>query len=200
MKIDLTPDCPVTEEACQAATGRTIASWIEALEGQGDSCKSRRDAINWLVPQMKKDFWWATTVWVEMERRKSIVKKDGRGEGYNICSTKTVNAPVSKVFAAFAGPGDLAWFGGKVEADHSLKSSEGHSGQATRCRQDKDLRYVWQTAGMPDPTEVDVMFAEKAGKTGITLNHNRIQTREEADGLRRAWGEALSRLKSELEA
>ena len=199
MKIELTPDFPVTEDACQAATGRTIASWIEALEGQGDACKSRREAINWLVPQMKKDYWWATTVWVEMERRKGIVKKDGRGEGYNICSTKTVSAPLSTVFAAFAGPGELTWFGGRAEADHSLKSSEGHAGQAIRVRADKDLRYAWQTAGMPDPTEVDVMFAEKGGKTGITLNHNRIQTREEADGLRRAWGEALSRLKTELE-
>lgn len=199
MKIELTPDFPVTEDACHSATGRTISQWIEALEAQGDSLRTRRDAIQWLYAEMKKDPWWSVTVWVEMERRKGIVKKDGKGEGYNICSTKTVNAPLSKVYAAFAGPGDLAWFGGKAESDHSLKSSEGHAGQAIRVRADKDLRYAWQTVGMPDPTEVDVMFAEKGGKTGITLNHNRIPTREEADGLRRAWGEALSRLKTELE-
>ena len=41
---------------------------------------------------------------------------------------------------------------------------------------------------------------EKAGKTGITLNHGRIQTRAEADGLRRAWGEAFERLKKKLES
>jgi len=199
MKIDLTSDFPVTEEACQSATGRTITGWIEALEAQGDACRTRRDATNWLAGEMGKEYWWATTVWVEMERRKGIVKKDGRAEGYNICSTKTINAPVSRVYAAFAGPGGLAWFGGTAEQDHSLTSSEGHSGQAVRVRQDKDLRYAWQTKGSDHPTEVDVMFAEKGGKTGITLNHNRIQTREEADGLRRAWGEALARLKSELE-
>lgn len=200
MRIDLTPDFPVTDEACQAATGRTITQWIEALEGQGAACKTRRDAISWLVSQMEKEFWWPTTIWVEMERRKGIVKKDGRGEGYNICSTKTVSAPVSAVYAAFATPGELSWLGGAVESDHSIKSSEGHVGTATRVRQDKDLRYVWQTKGSPDPTEVDVMLAEKAGKTGITLSHSRIQTRDEADGLRRAWGEALTKLKQQLES
>ena len=37
------------------------------------------------------------------------------------------------------------------------------------------------------------------GRTGITLTHNRIQTRAEADGLRAAWGTAFDRLKSVLE-
>jgi uncharacterized protein YndB with AHSA1/START domain len=200
MRIDLIPDSPVTDEACLAATGRTITQWIEAMEEQGATCKTRRDAISWLVPQMNKDFWWPTTIWVEMERRKGIVKKDGRAEGYNICSTKTVNAPIAAVFAAFATPGELNWFGGVVESDHSIKSPEGHVGTATRVRQDKDLRYVWQTKGSSDPSEVEVMLSEKAGKTGIIVNHNRIQTRNEADGLRRAWGEALTKLKQQLEA
>lgn len=38
------------------------------------------------------------------------------------------------------------------------------------------------------------------GKMGILVNVDRIQTREEADGLRSAWLEALDRLKTKLEA
>ncbi len=34
------------------------------------------------------------------------------------------------------------------------------------------------------------------GKTTINCYHKRIATRAEADGLRRAWGEALDRLKA----
>jgi uncharacterized protein YndB with AHSA1/START domain len=67
-------------------------------------------------------------------------------------------------------------------------------------RQDKDLRFTWNTKGSTDDAQVDVMFAETAGKTGMTPTHGRIQTRAEADGLRRAWGEAFDRLKKRLEA
>jgi uncharacterized protein YndB with AHSA1/START domain len=201
MKIELKPDFLVTEETCQEATGKTISEWIEEVNAQGASLKGRREAITWMKrSDTAKDIWWATTVWVEKERREGTVKKDGLAEGFNICATKMVAAPVDKVFAAFATPGPAAWFDGTVESDHSLTSAQGHTAKASRVRQDKDLRYVWQTKGIDSPTDLDVMFAEKNGKTGITLSHSRIQTREEADGVRAAWGEALNKLKAELES
>lgn len=200
MKIELKPDFLVTEEACKEATGKTISEWIEEVKAQGASLKGRREAISWMQnSNTAKDVWWATTIWVEKERRDGTVKKDGLAEGFNICATKMVAASVEKVFAAFATPGPAAWFDGTIESDHSLTSAQGHSAKATRVRQDKDLRYVWQTKGIDSSTELDVMFAEKNGKTGITLSHSRIQTREEADGVRAAWGEALNKLKAELE-
>lgn len=200
MKIELNPDFLVTEETCKEATGKTISEWIEAVNAQGASLKGRREAISWMqASNTAKDVWWATTVWVEKERREGVVKKDGLAEGFNICSTKMVAAPVDKVFAAFATPGASAWFDGTIGADHSLTSNHGHTAKATRVRQDKDLRYVWQTEGIDNPTELDVMFAEKNGKTGITLSHSRIQTREEADGVRAAWAEVLNKLKAKLE-
>lgn len=201
MKIVLKPDFPITEEACKEATGRTISEWIEAVNAKGAELKGRREAISWMYDANdKKDVWWPTTIWVEKERREGTVKKDGLAEGFNICSTKMVAAPVSKVYAAFATPGPAAWFDGVIEADHNLRSNQGHTGRATRVRQDKDLRYVWQTKGVENATELDVMFADKNGKTGITLSHSRIQTRDEADGVRSAWGDALNKLKAELES
>ncbi len=45
-----------------------------------------------------------------------------------------------------------------------------------------------------------VTFADKGkGKTLVTLMHNRIQNRTEADGLRAAWGAAFDKLKQMLE-
>jgi hypothetical protein len=48
------------------------------------------------------------------------------------------------------------------------------------------------------PTEIEVQFNVMAGKTTVNLYHKRITTRAEADGLRRAWGEALDRLKARV--
>jgi hypothetical protein len=48
--------------------------------------------------------------------------------------------------------------------------------------------------------QVDVMFQDNKGKCLMNVMTSRIQTRDEADGLRNAWSEALTRLKSLSEA
>lgn len=193
MKVTLSSDLPVTPEACQQATGKTFSEWFADLESQCAG-KGRRDSIQWLYDQTGrgKDVWWPTTIWVEYERSKGVVnKKDGLGEGYNICVTKTIKAGAQAVYDAMAG-GAME---GQPYADES-----GNTGTWVRLRSGKDIRLTWMTNGVKTQTTVDAAFTEKDGKTGITLLHNRIQTREEADGLRAAWGEALSQLKAMLES
>lgn len=204
MKVELKSDFPITDDSCKQATGKTIGEWMAQLEQRPELEGKRRETINFLYDAMGrgKDTWWATTIWVERERSKGVVLKDGRPDGYNICATKTITAPLHQVFEAFTGPMLASWFGddAKATADGSLTDQAGNQATAIRVREGKDIRYKWRTAGGSDETDVDVMFAEKAGKTGITLNHGRIQTRDEADGLRRAWGECFNRLKANLEA
>ena len=206
MKIDYQPDFPVTDAACRQATGKTLQEWYDALDQRGGTSQKRRDAIDWLHVEMNKDMWWCTTAWVEYERAKGIVnKKDGLIEGYNICVTKTIAAPLADVCAAFVDPNQLAkWFGNGAKADvrdgGTFADKDGNHGEYLRVREHKDLRFTWMSEQATSPTQVDVAFADKGkGKTGITLNHNRIQTRTEADGLRKAWGAAFDKLKELLE-
>ena len=62
------------------------------------------------------------------------------------------------------------------------------------------------TEGMTDdegltlPTPVEIKFEGKGDKCTVMVSIERLQTRAEADGYRRAWGEALDRLKAKLEA
>ena len=206
MKVDFKSDFPVTDAACKTATGRTLKDWFTALEARGETL-SRRDSINWMNGEMKaKDFWWSTTVWVEFERGRGIVnKKDGLIEGYNICVTKTINAGLKDVYSAFVKPTELVkWFGAgttaTVKDGGQFKDQDGNYGEFLRVRTDKDLRFTWKGQKSDSTTQVDIAFADKGkGKSGITLTHNRIQTRAEADGLRTAWGAAFDRLKAQLE-
>ncbi|MBM3790025.1 MAG: hypothetical protein FJW35_06695 [Acidobacteria bacterium] len=204
MKISLKSDFPVDDAACRARTGKTMSEWFAAIDARGGAGAGRRETINWLYEQMNKDVWWPTTVWVEFERARGIVnKKDGLAEGYNICVTKTIAAPVAEVYRAFTDPAAGQWLGLAAPAAEGTAYSDdgGNSGTWLRLRPGKDVRLKWQTAGVNTATQVDGMFADKGkGKTGITLNHQRIQTREEADGLREAWAAAFERLKARLEA
>ena len=200
MDVNLQSDFPVTDKTAKAATGKSLQEWFAALDARGVT-DGRREVIQWMYNETGrgKDVWWPTTIWVEDERAKGVVnKKDGLGEGYNICVTKTIVATPDEVYAAFLDP---AWNGGSPASDGAAYTDKGgNSGTWSRLRPGKDVRITWQTKGVPNATQVDAAFADKGGgKTGITLNHARIQTREEADGLRAAWGEAFDRLKYQLE-
>ncbi len=191
MRVTLEPDFPISDESCLAATGKTFDQWFAWIEEHHPK-SGRRDVIRsiWELRDRPGDMWWETTIWVEYEASKGIFKKDGLAEGYNICVTKSIAAPVAVIYALMAGSAAE----GDVYAD-----PDGHSGVWLRLRLGKDIRLSWQTAGIDAPSLVDCAFAEKGGKTGITLNHQRIQSRAEADGLRKAWGELFASMKSQLE-
>ena len=136
MKIAYQSDFPVTDTACQQATGKTLKQWYDALDQRGGTTQKRRDAINWLHAEMNKDVWWCTTAWVEYERAKGIVnKKDGLIEGYNICVTKTIAAPLPEVYAAFT---DASLLSGLVWQRHESRRPGGRH----------DCRQGWQHGRM----------------------------------------------------
>lgn len=198
MNFDFQPDFPVTDEACLTATGKTLAQWAARIDESGLGTK-RRDAIQLIYNETGrgKDVWWPTTAWVEYERRRGILQKDGRPEGYNICCTKGFKQTPAEVFPHFATEAAIqtwipGWSGAMV--DGTPFHCGGCTGTVGRIREAKDIRLSWQSPGF-GPTDVEMQFNVLAGKTTINVYHKRIASREEADGLRRAWGAALERLK-----
>lgn len=205
MRVLIETDEPFTDEACLAATGKTISEWYAELDAWGALAKGRRETGQYLYEACKKNVWWSGTLTVEYERHHQKLEKDGRPKGYFICSTKTLNVPVARAFQAWVSPDALApWFGQGSTMDFAeggtWNDPDGNQAMFKRIRPDKDLRFTW-IGETGDETLVDVVLTDKGnGKTGLLINHDRIQTRAEADGIRRAWSEALDRMKSHLEA
>lgn len=180
MCVKLVSDFPMTNEACKQATGKSLDEWAETIRSNPDIANARRDAISWICEATTRTIegtWWATTIWVEYEKRIGRVQKDGLPEGYNICSTKSIAASVG----------------------HVQKALEGEFMNITRVRDGKDIRATWRTDGVEVDTDVEVMMAPAGNKIGITLNHKRIGSREEADGLRNYWSARLATIKAKLE-
>jgi uncharacterized protein YndB with AHSA1/START domain len=206
MQCEIKSDFPVTNEAAKKATGKTLDEWYKLIDAAGGPKLGRR-AINVLLySDNGVDAWWATTIAVEYEKHKDIKKKDGLYEGYFICSTKTIAAPLDQVYAAWADTAQLArWFGAGSKAavvdGGAYSNKDGDRGSYLRVRPNKDLRFTWENPALSAPTLVDVSFEDKGkGKTGLLVNHTRIQSRAEADGLRTAWSAALDKLKALLES
>jgi uncharacterized protein YndB with AHSA1/START domain len=205
MKNTFKSEHPVTNEAAKAATGKTLDQWFTELD-KADGLKLGRREINNRLYAQKLDLWWCTTIAVEYERHHDVRKKDGLLEGYFICSTKTIAAPPADVYKACSNSGDLSkWFGAGTKADlkegGTYENKDGDKGQFLRVRSNKDIRMTFENAGLSSPTQVDVQFQDKGkGKTGLLVNHTRLQTRAEADSLRAAWAEALDQLKTLCES
>ncbi|MBM4345705.1 MAG: SRPBCC domain-containing protein [Deltaproteobacteria bacterium] len=199
MHIDFAPDFEISDAACVQHTGKPFAHWFAALEGAGLSAK-RRDAIQFIYDATGRgrDIWWPTTIWVEFERHRVVVQKDGRPEGYNICCTKSFKEAPADLFPHFATETALAaWLPGWTGevAEGKPFHCGACSGTVGRVRPAKDLRLRWQSPGFA-ATEVEMQFTVMGGKTTVNVFHKRIETRAEADGLRRAWGAALDQLKA----
>lgn len=188
MEVTLKPDFDISEEGCKAATGKSLSEWFAWIDANHPGV-GRRDAIHFLFDETGrgKDVWWPTTLWVEYEAAKGVTQKDGRAEGYTLCSTKTVAADPEACYSACRA---------------ALVENEGpHALTWLREREGKDLRFDWTTNNSCPTTRVDVTFVDKGkGKTLITLTHARVQTRAESDGLRNAWAAFFDGLKSKLEA
>ena len=201
MHVDYRPDAPVTDESCRAATGRSFAEWFAFIDAAG-LAEKRRDAIQLVYNETGrgKDVWWPTTIWVELEKARGIVQKDGRPEGFNICCTKSFRQTPAELFPHFATEAAFgAWvpgWSGAIEEGAPFRCGDA-TGTVGRIRPAKDIRMKWASPGRA-PTDIEIQFAVLGGKTTINFYHKRIASRDEADGLRRAWGDALDRLKARV--
>jgi uncharacterized protein YndB with AHSA1/START domain len=204
MKVKLKAEHPLSE--IKSATGKSWDEWFGLLDKRGGIAAGRRAIGEFLYRECKLDPWWCATLNVEYEAARGAVEKDGRPKGYMICVTKTISAPVDKAYAAWATSEGLnQWFSEKTKAEVSdggrYSNADEDTGLFKRVRKNKDLRFTWENPGHTSVTLVDVVFQDKGkGKTGVMITHDRIQKREEADGLREGWGQALDRLKTLLES
>ncbi len=186
-------------------TGKTLKQWFALLDASGGIDRGRRELVHELYSEHKVDEWWAVTIVVEYERAKAVVEKDGAPKGYSICVTKTITAPVDTVFASWGDNRLLdRWLGAKTRVSFQekgkLENADGDRLTFQRIRANKDLRLTWDHATRAPASQVEVLFADKGkGKTGVTLNHTRIQSRRDADELRAGWSSAFDSLKSLLE-
>lgn len=204
MTVENKADFVVDDASCRANTGKTLIEWFAELDAFDGLKKGRRDSVQHINATVK-DAWWPTTIYVEYERHHGIVKKDGLAEGYSICATKTISAPIEKTYAIWTDPKGFAEMfgdGGRQDLSEggSLSCDGGCKGTFSRIRPNKDLRFSWEHPGCSAPMTVDVMFQDNKGKTLMNVMTSRIQTRGEADGLRNAWAAALNRLKQLAEA
>jgi uncharacterized protein YndB with AHSA1/START domain len=204
MKVERKSDHAVSDAACRAATGKTLGEWFKALDKHGGIAIGRRMLGNWLMADLKIESWWSATIVNEYEIARGDLAKDGKPKGYSICPTKSIKAGAKDCFAAFTTAKSLdAWFGPKHDVDlrdgGHWRNADGNRATIKKVNAGKNIRLLCEDENLSLPTPVEIKFEDKGNKCTVMVSVERLQTRAEADGYRRAWGEALGRLKASIE-
>ena len=198
MKVVYKPQNEVTSAAAKAATGRTFEDWYKELDAHGGVQAGRRNLTQLLFSQMKVDAWWSTTIVVEYEKQRGLLEKDGLPKGYNICVTKALPAPPETALQPFS---DGSWWlgkGVKFAEGAAFDAGDGHQGVFKKVTPGKIIRFTWNGPNHHPCELVEIKATVTAGKTSLLINHDRIQTRATADGMRDAWAAVLNALKDRL--
>ncbi|MCB1554533.1 MAG: SRPBCC domain-containing protein [Xanthomonadales bacterium] len=204
MKIELNAEQAYDEKSAKKATGRSLGEWFALLDAFGGPAKGRREIGQLLHNEHKVPPWWSSTITGLYEAAHGLREKDGRLKGYTICATKSIKADPATCYAAFTSAKALdGWFGAKHNLDFkdggSLSNGDGNAATIKKINPAKTIKLVWTQKGHAEDTPVEVKFAPAGAKTTVMITHDRLQTREDADGMRAAWGAALDRLKQVIE-
>jgi len=204
MKVERRADHAVSEISCKSATGKSLAEWFKALDKHGGVALGRRVLSKWIEHDHAVELWWAATITNEYEIARGVTK-NGKPVGYSICPTKSIKASPKDCFAAFADAKALdAWFGPKHDVDlrdgGHWRNGDGNRATIRKVNTGKNIRLIAEDDGLTLPTPVEIKFEPNGTKCTVMVSIERLQTRAEADGYRRAWGDALDRLKAHVEA
>lgn len=205
MKVERKADHAVSESSCKSATGKSLAEWFKALDRHGGVALGRRTLSKWMEREHHVELWWATTITNEYEIARGDLARDGKPKGYSICPTRSIKAGAKDCFAAFAtGKALDAWYGPENDVDlregGHWRNADGNRATFKKVNPGKNIRLIADDQGLSSPTPVEIKFEGSGAKCTVMVAIERLQTRAEADGYRRAWGEALERLKAFVEA
>jgi len=204
MKVERKADHAVSESSCKSATGKSLADWFKALDKHGGVALGRRSLSKWIEHEQGVELWWATTITNEYEIARGVMK-NGKPVGYSICPTKNIKASPKKCYAAFTTARNLdAWFGPEHDVDMRdgghWRNGDDNVATIKKVNAGKNIRLLAEDAGLTLPTPVEIKFTPNGANCTVMVAIERLQTRAEADGYRRAWSAALDRLKAHVEA
>lgn len=172
----------VSTDAVARRTGKNWDDWFEVLDSAGAAHLDQRGVVAILAQKHGIGPWWQQMIAVGYESVRSKSDKPAVPEGFQISSTCTLDAPLSRVFRLWNDSGERArWL-----ADDRFVV------RATTA--DRIIRARWGKG----TSQVAVSFSEKSGRTEVSVEHLQIESRGAADQMQGYWEKKLALLEQTL--
>ena len=181
-KSSFTPS--MSDEAVKAKTGKVWSEWFALLDRAGAKKMDHKQIVAVLHDKFNVGPWWQQMVTVTYEQARGLREKNEAPSGFQMSASRTINAPVSKLFKAW-----------KESRDRSRWLNE--PGLVVRkATTDKSLRITW-----PDgQTNVDVeLYPKGESKTQVAIQHSKLANAAAVKRQKAYWAEALDRLKAQVD-
>jgi uncharacterized protein YndB with AHSA1/START domain len=174
----------MSDEAVHAKTGKNWKEWFAILDKAGARKLSHQEIVKHLNTEYAVGPWWQQMVTVTYEQARGLRDKHQKPSGYEISVSRTLNAPLTKVFKAFTDE--------KVRA--RWLPEDGLS--IRKAIPNKSLRLTW----IDGKTSVAVSFVGKTdGKSQVAVQHSKLASAAASTKMKAYWGQALERLRASLE-
>ena len=188
------PDQPATrtaaargstsDEAILARTGRARQDWFALLEAWGGADRPHPEIARWLATEHGVDGWWSQEITVDYERAIGRRKVGQHADGFSVTATKTIDAPVERLFAAFVDESiRAAWLAGVELRERTARAHRS-------ARFDVD----------GGPTRLVAGFEAKGSRSLVALAHERIPDEAAAARWKAFWRERLADVQRLLQA
>jgi hypothetical protein len=168
----------MSDEAVKAKTGMDWYGWFKLLDKEEAKKLTHTEIANLLYDKHKVPGWWCQMVTVEYERARGLRERHEQAEGFSVSASKTIDLPLSKLFAAVANDAMRnKWFPWLVFEPSSQTK-------------DKYFRGPWR-----DGARLEISFyAKGAGKSQINVQINKMAKKSDVEKERAAWKKALEKL------
>lgn len=172
----------VSTDAVARRTGKSWDDWFEVLDNAGAATLDQRGIIAILAQKHGIGPWWQQMIAVGYESLRSKSDKPPAADGFQIISSCTLDAPLSRVFRLWNDAGERArWLS---DDRFVVRGTTG----------DKTIRARWGKG----TSHVAVSFAEKSGRTQVSVEHLQIESRDAAEQMKAYWAKKLGLLDQAL--
>lgn len=170
--------------AVAAKTGKGWQDWFAILDRSKASTWPHKQIATFLYDEHGVPGWWCQMITVGYEQARGLRVKHQKGDGFAASASKTIQAPLEKLFDAWTKESARkSWLGG---AGVSIRKSTPL----------KSLRMTWD-----DGSSVSVNFYKRGpGKSQVAIDHEKLGAAADVARMKRIWGAALDKLKTKLEA
>ena len=173
----------MSDASIEKRTGCTWEKWVWALDHVKAYEWSHRAITDYVNKMYKTGDWWTQAVAVGYERIKGLrAIGQRRGGVYEANKSKTIAAPASTVYRAFA------------DSRVRRKWLPGVNVTIRRSTPGKSVRMTWD-----DDTSVEVWLTPKGTKTATAVTHTKLAGKDDAETRKRYWDDKLKALASILE-
>jgi hypothetical protein len=184
MKAKNTTTPRMSDIAVKAKTGKNWKDWFAVLDKAGARKMNHQDIVKHLSETHDVGPWWQQMVTVTYEQARGLREKYQKPAGYQISVSRTVSAPVARLYKSFANA-------------RSRSSWLPESGFVVRTKTtDKSMRVTWDD----NKTSLEINFYPKgADKSQVVVQHSKLPDARSSATMKTYWGKALDRLRGSLE-